>query len=280
MNRPQTTTQRTSMERGPALVLLAVAGPLVYGLGLWAAAAADGTSPRGTVCFDPGEAGHLAIFRSATAAVMALGATLLLLVVPWILGTLAMRRLPRRRATAPAWSLAVNSAALMLVCLLLRNTVGIDRFGFLAVWTAWTFVLLAAAWKPATEGGDLRAAVKRWGPSWLIGLVATVTAMVLFGGEHFLQCFNGDGTEMLELARSLKTHFLPYFDIEAVDRFGTVIATPALISSYWTCGLQLLLGENELATRLPFWIWWLGIFATSLAMCEGNDEARMTNDGG
>ena len=283
MDRTPSATQNKGIGRGPALVLLAVAGPVFYGLGLRFAEAIDGTTPGSTVCFDPAVSIHLSFLldflRSAAAVTMAFGATVLLVVTPWILGALAIRRLPRRRATAGAWSLAVNSVALLAVCVLLRGTVGIDRFGFLTAWIVWTGALLAAAWKPATGPGELRAAVGRWGPGWLIGLAAVVAAAVFVGREQFLHCFNGDGTEMFELAHSLKTHFLPYFEIEPVGRFGTVIATPALISSYWTFGLQLLLGEGELATRLPFWIWWLGIFVASLEMVGvGKDESRRTKD--
>ncbi len=279
MDRIMSTTRNEGIGRGPALVLLAVAGPVLYGLGLWCAGTTDGTTLGTTVCFDPAIDGHHGFLRSVAAVAMATGAIWLLFFTPWALGTLAIRRIAAKRATAGAWSLAVNSAALMAVCLVLRGTVGIDRFEFLTAWMAWTGVLAAAAWKSATGPGELRTAVRRWGLGWLIGLAAVLAAAAFVGREQFLHGFNGDGVEMFELARSLKTHFLPYFEIEAADRFGTVIVSPALISSYWTLAVQLLLGESELATRLPFWIWWLGIFAASLGMVgKGNDEARMTND--
>ena len=41
---------------------------------------------------------------------------------------------------------------------------------------------------------------------------------------------------------------------------------PALINSYWTLGMQLLLGEGEFATRLPFWVYWLGVFLVACRM--------------
>ena len=41
--------------------------------------------------------------------------------------------------------MALGATLLLPVCLLLRGTVGIDRFGFLAAWTVWIGVLLAAA---------------------------------------------------------------------------------------------------------------------------------------
>jgi hypothetical protein len=107
----------------------------------------------------------------------------------------------------------------------------------------------------------------------LIGLAGMVAAVVLLFPEQFRQCFNEDGTETRELARSLRTHFLPCWELETRDedplpggQMGTVVVNPSLVNSYWTCGLQVLLGDNELATRLPYWIWWGAIFAVLLHM--------------
>lgn len=202
---------------------------------------------------------------------MAVGACLLLFVAPWVLGTLAIGRIPSRRATAGAWSLAANSAALILVCLVLRNTGGIGRGSLLAGWTAWSGAMLLAAWKPVSTPGQIGTLCRRWGPGMAIGLAAILLATALFHREHFVQCFNGDGTWACELARSLRGHFLPYWEIEPAGSFGTVIGTPALVNPYWTFALQLLLGEGEVASRLPFALWWLGIFAVVLSIVRPGD---------
>ncbi len=258
------------------LGVLAAVGPILYLAGAWAGAAADGRPLSRVDCFDPGVVGHLMAPRILAALVMALGATLLLVVVPWLFGTLALRGIESKRTTAGCWSLAANSVALILVCLLLRTTVGLGRTSFLIAWMAWNGALLGligrAAW--ARQCGpplrDLGRLWRRFGIGMLIGAAALTVAMVLLRQEFFLQGLNGDGVETFQLARSLQEHFLPYWEMEWVGRFGTDVTNPSLINSYWTCALQLLLGEGELATRLSYWIWWLGIFAVSLHMVRSS----------
>ena len=41
---------------------------------------------------------------------------------------------------------------------------------------------------------------------------------------------------------------------------GTVVVNPSLVNSYWTCAMQTLLDNREVATRLPYWVWWAAIF--------------------
>ena len=274
----QPTTAAPGLREPAVLILLLLVGPLLYGGGLWAASVADGQPWAQTACYDPTAAGHATPVRLMIAAAMAVGAILLLIATPWILGTLAIRRLPGRRKTAVAWSLAANSAALVFVCLVLRNvclvlrgTVEIDRGSFLLAWIAWNGLLLLAAWKPASTPGEIGTLWRRWGPAMLIGLAAVILATVLFYREQYVQCFNGDGTWAFEVARSLTGHFLPYHEIEPTGRFGTVIGNPALVNPYWTCALQLLLGEGEVATRLPFAVWWLGISAVALCIVRPDD---------
>jgi hypothetical protein len=252
------------------------AGPVSYGIGLWAASMIDGRTLGSAVCFDPAAANQLTLPRLMAAVTMAAGAILFLFATPWMLGTLAIRRIPSRRATAGAWSLAANSAALLFVCMVLRGTVEIDRGSFFLGWMAWSGLLLLAAWKPAPAPGEIGTLWRRWGPGVLIGLAAVILATVLFCPQQFVQCFNGDGIETFELARSLRSHLLPYWEIETTGRtgpvrMGTVVVNPSLINSYWTCALQLLLGEAELATRLSFSVWWLGIFAVALCMVRPGD---------
>lgn len=264
-------TARRAGGRGWLVPVLVIgAGPVLYGFGLWAASVADGQPLVQAVCFDAAVPGHSTPLRAAIAVVMAVGAFLLLFATPWLLGTLAMRRLPNRRATAGAWSLAANSAALILVCLLLRSTpVGVNRESFLVAWLIWTVVLFWAAGGATRTAGAIHRLRRRWVVGLLIGTAALTLGIVLFRREHFIQCFDGDGTEQFELARSLRDHFLPYWEIEAVERLGTYMANPTVICSYWTLPWQLLLGETELPTRLPCWVWWLGIYVISLGMARG-----------
>ena len=253
--------------------LLAVAGPALYFAGLGAASLLDGQPFWETDCFNPAVAAHLAPGRAAVAVVMAAGAVVLLVVVPWLLGLLALRRFDRWRRTAGAWSLAANTLALILVLLALRHTAGISRASFLYGWSVWTLILVGLAGEPTSSLEQIRSLRRRWGLAMLVGLATLVTAAGLFYPEHFLQCFEGDGIESYELARSLREHFLPYWEIEWIGQFGSAVVNPVVIDSYWACALQTLLGDGELATRLPFWLWRLGMFAALLAMVRRNDSA-------
>jgi len=253
------------------LIALLAAGPVCYGLGLWAASMADGRAMSDTVCFNPDTASHYAPIRLLMAMVMAVGAIVFLFGVPWLLGMLAIARTQSKHRSAGAWSVIVNSTAIVLACLMLRHTAGVNRGSFFAVWLAWNAILAAWAGKPAKTVAEIRALALRWGPGMLIGAVVVATGIVAFRREHFVQCFNGDGTETYELARSLQHHFLPHWEIEPVEQFGAVIVNPSLINSYATCSLQLLLGRSEPATRLLFWVWWFGVFAVALTMVLPDD---------
>jgi len=65
---------------------------------------------------------------------------------------------------------------------------------------------------------------------------------------------NGDGTEAYELARSLSAHPLPRWDLEAAEgpgRFGTPMVNPFVTHAYLVSTLMSVLGQGELAARLP-----------------------------
>ena len=160
-------------------------------------------------------------------------------------------RHPGTRPTAPVWSMALNSAALVLVCLLLRHTMGIRRIPLLAAWLAWTLLLLLAAWRRGESLARLAQWARGYGPAAAIGLAAALAGMLLMFPEQFQQCFNEDGTETCELAASLRDHFLPYRELETWDpipggRMGTVVVNPSLMNSYWTLGLLTLIDQREI----------------------------------
>jgi hypothetical protein len=240
----------------------------LYGAGLWAVAALDGQLLGQAACFSPWTLAPWTTARLAAAVAMAGGGVLTVLVIPWLLALCAWQRFGGRGDTAGAWSLAVNCVALVLACLLLRQSVGIARGSFLAVWLAWSAALLCMAGGPASAWMALGPLARRWRSGLAIGVLAVLVGMALFGRQQFGQCFEGDGTEVFELARSLRHHFLPYWEIDAVERFGNVVVYPAMIDSYWTLAVQLVLGESEASTRLVYWMWWLGIFLAALRMSQ------------
>jgi hypothetical protein len=242
------------------------AAPALYAATLWAAARID-EQPLGSVLlFDPWTLSPCAFLRLPIAVLGAVAGVLVLFVIPWLLGRAAFGRIASRQATAGAWSLAMNSAALVLVMLVLRGTVGIQRGTFLATWLAWTVVLVRLAGGPEAALASARRLAVRWNAAIWILLAAAAASILLFGRQQFGQCFEGDGTEVFELARSLRTHFLPYWEIDSIQKFGNPIVYPAMIDSYWTLAMQLLLGPGEFATRLMFWIWWPSIFCVSVEM--------------
>ena len=99
----------------------------MYALGLGAAAALDGRSMAEATFFDPTEPAHREAGRLAAAAAMAAGAAIFLVGAPWLFGVLTLRRVRLCRATAGAWSLGLNSLALVAVATALRSTCGLDR---------------------------------------------------------------------------------------------------------------------------------------------------------
>ncbi len=227
-------------------------------------------------------ANRLSVARPVAAMAMALAAVGLLFVAPGLLGTLAFRGLARTRAMAHAWSLAANSAALIGVFLLLRWTCGVERYSLIVLWLLWTTILFVFACRAGSIIGRLQEASRRHGRGMLVGLIAVVVMIVAFFPEQFEQCLCEDGTETFELARSLRQHTLPYWELETWQletwgpapegRMGTVVVNPSLINSYWTCALQTLVGDNELATRLPYWVWWSAIFGVMLRLITPPDQ--------
>jgi hypothetical protein len=251
------------------LWLLAIAGPLLYVAGSWYAAWNDQVPLLDAGCFNAALIEYLAAPRLFAAAVMACGASIVLCFAPWWLGTLAVAaRFPGKQFTAHVWSLAGNTAALVIICFVLRHTAGIGRESFLIAWLSWTaaLVVLAGAAQSANLPPSWRIGNRRHIIAAVLGIAAVATCLVLFRCELFLQCFNGDGTELDELARSLRQHLLPYWEIEPTGKFGTAVVNPLVTSSYWTFAFQVLLGDGELPTRLPYWIWWLGIYFAALRM--------------
>jgi hypothetical protein len=257
----------------PAILAWAAA-PALYLSAMFAAAVMERQPVARVLCFDLWTDAPPALPRLIVAALAAVGAVAVLFVVPWVLGVGSCQRLAGPRRAAGAWSLAGNSVALVLVCLVLRHTAGIHRGTFFAAWLLWTAVLLWAAGGPAAAWRDAARLARQWNLAILVGLAAVIVGIAVLGRQQFGQCFEGDGAEVFELARSLRHHFLPYWQVEALGRFGNPVVYPAMIDSYWTMAMQVLLGEGEFSTRLMYWVWWLGIFAVAVQMIGGSDGIR------
>ncbi len=257
---------------------------LVLPLGMYLAAAAaaahiDATTIAQVVCFDAVRIETDSITRNGLSVVMAVAAVSFLFVVPGLLATLLFFRVKSLSATAYVWSLAINSAALILLFLLLRTTIGVERLWFVAGWWGWTLFLFSRAWQANQTPATLRSICQRRGWTLLVAVLAATISIVVLFPEQFVQCFNEDGTENYELARSLRHHLLPAWEPEtweplAPTRIATVVVNPSLMYSNWTAGTQVLLGDSELATRLPYWIWWLAIVLVCHRIIEPQPKSR------
>ena len=279
---------KTAAALPPWATLCVGLSPVVYICAATSAAAIDGRALADVVCFEPGELPSLSLARLALAAAMTVGAVGTLFVAPGLLAAALFRRWPRTSRCAGVWSFAANSAALPLIFFLLRNTVGVDRLEFAAAWLLWTAALLLTkmrldkrrAGQVLTGGQGLGGVFPRkmTPGAVLLALAVMLAAVVALFPEQFRQCFNEDGTETRQLALSLRQHLLPYWELETRKplpggRLGTVVVNPSLVNSYWTSGLQLLLGDNELPTRLPYWIWWFASFLVMLRMIRPRRQA-------
>lgn len=233
--------------------------PLLLYLLCAAFRAADGSATLAAVdCFLPDQTAELSAAQKMAAFGMGLGAVLFLFVSPTFLGMLFLRGFPARRATAHVWSIALNSCALVLACLLLRSTCGIERVPFVVAWSAWTLCLAVAAGSTGQARADAASLWKRYRVGLLFAAFSVFLFAVVCAQEVLFQCFNGDGAEIFAITRSLQDHFLPTWEIETTRTWGAVVVNPTLFNAYWTFALQRLLGENELATRLPYFIYLLG----------------------
>lgn len=246
------------------VVFAALAPAVLYVAGMLLIAAMDGRTFDSVLCFHPDRTPSAGFGRQAAAAVAVFAAVGFLFAAPGVLGTFAMQRSPTRSATAHIWSLCLNTAALVLLYLGLRTTVGITRTSLTVGWAGWTLVLSILACRQDLARIDLSRQIRERWPVAAISLAFVLASAGLFFSEQFVQCFNEDGTEAHELARSLRQSALPAWEIETGDLqgevdYGPVVVNPSLVNSYWTSAVQTVLGDGELAARLPYWVWWLAI---------------------
>ena len=199
----------------------------------------------------------------------AASATVFLFLVPGLLGTLAFQRWSRTRVTAHVWSLGANSLALVLIGALLRQDRRFPSPNFRGRMVCVDRVAVFGSVAASPVVGHPRP-----------------TPVVLWRGHDrrpvrpFLRpsccCFPSSSSSAstktarrpinwLEASASMA---FPRGNLRTWDpipggRMGTVVVNPSLVNSYWTCATQTLVSDEEAATRLPYWVWWAGIFIVS-----------------
>jgi hypothetical protein len=97
---------------------------------------------------------------------------------------------------------------------------------------------------------------------WVGVLIILVILPLMMWGKVFIENLTGDGTECFEFARSLKEHYLPYWDLEN----GYYGFYPSFhLFSFPIFFTMQTLGECEAAARLPVFFYLFGIY---LVMAE------------
>jgi hypothetical protein len=181
----------------------------------------------------------------ARAAALALGLSLGWGVPGLCLAQLVDPRLGGARCLARAFALGVGYilATGLAYATVMGHAPG--RWALLALLSAPAWACLFRRAPPLDDAG----------PRWILGAVLAMAALVsLLWGKLATESLNGDGTEAFELARSLREHPLPYWDLErsgGQGRFGTPLVNPFLTNSYFVSAEMALLGPGELAARLP-----------------------------
>ncbi len=241
---------------------------------LWTASL-DGQTFESVLPFDPDRTPSEGIARQAAAAAAVISALGFLFAGPGILGAIALKRRCSRAATAHIGSLCLSTLALMLLYLALRMTVGVTRTSLAVGWAGWNLLLAVFAFRKEIPQSESPQPGRIGIVPVVVGLVFVLLSVTLFFPEQFVQCFNEDGTEAYELARSLRTSVLPTWEIETADlqaevQYGPVVVNPSLVNSYWTSALQIFLGEGELSTRLPYWVWWFAVYLMSCRLVALN----------
>jgi hypothetical protein len=116
----------------------------------------------------------------------------------------------------------------------------------------WAWLMLLAA--PALVAILARPAPDAT-PSWapLAAFVVMAAVAAAFWPKLTQEALNGDGTEAYEIARSLREHPAPYWDLERWEppgRFGTPAVNPFFTNSALVSAEMAVLGRGELAPRL------------------------------
>jgi hypothetical protein len=89
---------------------------------------------------------------------------------------------------------------------------------------------------------------------FLAGIVIICMLTFIFRGKIFVEDLNGDGVEAFKLADSLKSHVLPYWDLEQGGAWGLPVVNPYLTNSMIHNSLLLLLGNSESSIRITYFL--------------------------
>ncbi len=104
-----------------------------------------------------------------------------------------------------------------------------------------------------------------------LAMLLCVVAGTVGYPKFVVENFNGDATEIFAPAESLRTHWIPHWDLEADSQFGLPIIVPLWVYHYGMLPWLLALGPTEAAVRWPL----LGyLFLLFLALARLLDRKR------
>jgi hypothetical protein len=137
------------------------------------------------------------------------------------------------------------------------------------VWQAMISAIgLLVLWR-TQRARPLRAGNRR---TLLLGAaVVLVLLPTLLWGKTFVEDASGDGTEAFEFSRSLRTHQLPYWDLEN-GYYG--FYPEFMLFAYPTQLSFIALGETEAAQRLPVFFYALGTVLVLAELVGGRRRQR------
>lgn len=135
-------------------------------------------------------------------------------------------------------------------CSLGAGLVGLYEWRMAMVVAGWVFVAVGLAGWQRRQMRDAAVSGWRWGVALVVvPLVLTAVLWPRITGDGL----NGDGTEASELARSLREHPLPRWEIETPSggaAFGTPLAVPYITGAALAQVPMALVGESAVAVRV------------------------------
>lgn len=146
-----------------------------------------------------------------------------------------------------------------------------SRAEFVIWQAAVTFVGFIILYKRKTRNG-LDMADSRQAHVFLIGaIVILVMLPFMMQQKVFIEDLTGDGTECFEFARSLKEHYLPYWDLEN-GHYGFY---PSFhLFSFPIYYVMQTLGECEAAARIPVFFYLFGVYLVLIELVRmGSKES-------
>lgn len=152
--------------------------------------------------------------------------------------------------------------------------VELTRLSYLVLLTGVALSGLAAGRWRAERAWGSTPSPKAFLPGLTLGLTFCAGIVLILGGKVFVEAMDGDGTEAFELARSLTSSTVPWFDLEnGSNEFGWTLTQPPGLA-YLHLPFLLLLGANEVSVRLLYLLCYVFVVPLLVAIAAGRQTSR------